>query len=57
MLSGEDARRVDGLPEPATVGPAEAVLLPARMKNPSVRTLAKCEFRKVTFLVNPRAAT
>lgn len=55
MLSGEAELRVGGLPEPVTVGRGETVLLPARMKDPAIRTLGACEWLEVTFPVNPGA--
>jgi mannose-6-phosphate isomerase len=56
MLAGDAELRVDGLPEPVTVGRGETVLLPARMKSPAIRTLGACEWLEVTFPVNPGAA-
>jgi mannose-6-phosphate isomerase len=55
VLNGEAEVRVDGLPEPVTVTRGETVLLPARMKNPAIRTRSTCEWLEVTFPVNPGA--
>ena len=56
MLEGEANVRVGDLPEPVTVTRGETVLLPARMKNPTITTLAECTWLEVTFPVNPGAA-
>ena len=55
MLDGEAELRADGMPEPLTVARGETVLLPARMKNPSIRTSRDCEWLEVTFPVDPGA--
>jgi mannose-6-phosphate isomerase len=55
MLEGECHLRVDGLAEPVIVTRGETVLLPARMNQPSLRTMSDCVWLEVTFPVNPGA--
>ena len=53
MLEGEAHLRADGLPEPVVVTRGETVLLPARMTNPTVRTVSECAWLEVSFPANP----
>jgi hypothetical protein len=55
MLEGEAHVRVEGLPEPVVIARGETVVLPARMKNPAIRTLADAVWLEVSFPVNPGA--
>ncbi len=52
MLEGEAHCRVDGLPEPVVITPGETVLLPARMKNPFMKTASDCVWLEVSFPAN-----
>jgi mannose-6-phosphate isomerase len=56
LLEGEAHFRVDGMSEPIIVIRGETVLLPARMKEPTLRTLSDCVWLEVTFPVNPGQA-
>jgi len=49
MLEGQAQVKVDGLREPVTIGKGETVLLPARMKNPLIKTSTDCAWLEVTF--------
>ena len=49
MLEGHAQVKVDGLREPVQFGKGETVLLPARMKNPVIKTLSDCAWLEVTF--------
>ena len=49
MLEGEASVRVDGVKEPTHFKRGETVLLPARMKNPVIKTTADCVWLEVTF--------
>ena len=49
MLEGEASVRVDGVKEPTHFKRGETVLLPARMKNPVIKTLKDCVWLEVTF--------
>jgi mannose-6-phosphate isomerase len=55
MLEGECHLRVEGLAEPVIATRGETVLLPARMNQPSLRTMSDCVWLEVTFPVNPGA--
>jgi mannose-6-phosphate isomerase len=49
MLEGEAHLRVSDLPEPVVITRGETVLLPARMKSPSIRMLSNCVWLEVSF--------
>ncbi len=49
MLDGTVELRVKGLPEPVRAGRGETLLLPARMDQPTIRTLADSAWLEVTF--------
>lgn len=49
MLDGEAQITVDGTKEPTRFGAGETVLLPAHMKNPTIKTLKGCVWLEVTF--------
>ncbi|MGA2497398.1 MAG: hypothetical protein ABSH20_06635 [Tepidisphaeraceae bacterium] len=49
MLEGQAEIRVDGLKDPVTFGRGDTVLIPAKMKNPIIKTLANCVWLEVTF--------
>lgn len=53
MLEGSAEIRVDGMKEPVLIGGGETVLLPAAMKNPTIRTTADCVWLEVTFPLGP----
>jgi len=53
MLEGEASVRVDGMREPTTFRRGETVLLPARMKNPVIKTGKDCVWLEVTFPTRP----
>jgi mannose-6-phosphate isomerase len=56
MLEGEAQVKVDGLREPVRFTRGETVLLPARMKNPVIKTLSDCVWLEVTFPSNAELA-
>lgn len=49
MLEGRAEVRVGGLDEPVTLSRGETLLLPARMKNPLIKTLSDCAWLEVTL--------
>ncbi len=49
MLQGNAEVRVDGMKEPTTLSPYETILLPAKMKNPVIKTVSDCQWLEVTF--------
>jgi hypothetical protein len=49
MLEGEASVRVDDVKEPTHFKRGETVLLPAKMKNPTIKTIADCVWLEVTF--------
>jgi mannose-6-phosphate isomerase len=49
MLEGEASVRVDGVKEPTPFKRGETVLLPAKMKNPVIKTKTDCVWLEVTF--------
>lgn len=49
MLEGEAAVRVKDLNEPVTIRKGETVLLPAAMKEPTIKTAKDCVWLEVTF--------
>ena len=49
MLDGTAQVKVDGYAEPTGVKKGQTVLLPASMKNPSLKTLSDCTWLEVTF--------
>lgn len=49
MLEGEAQVKVDDVKEPTTLKKGETVLLPARMKNPVIKTMSDCQWLEVTF--------
>ena len=49
VLEGEAHIRVDGIKDPVTFQRGDTVLLPARMKNPVLKTLTNCVWLEVTF--------
>ena len=56
MLEGEVHVRVEGMPEPVILTRGETVLMPARMKNPAIKTMSDCVWLEVTFSVDPAQA-
>jgi mannose-6-phosphate isomerase len=55
MLEGEAHVRVDGMKEPTHFKKGDTVLLPARMKNPIIKTLKDCVWLEVTFPTKPQS--
>jgi mannose-6-phosphate isomerase len=53
MLEGKAQVRVDGIKEPTTFQRGETVLLPAKMKNPTIKTIEDCIWLEVTFPTKP----
>ena len=53
VLEGQAEVRVAGVREPTRFGPGETVLLPARMKDPVIRTMKDCVWLEVTFPTEP----
>jgi hypothetical protein len=51
VLEGEAEVAVEGIREPVRFGKGETVLLPAKMRNPVLRTLSDCVWLEVTFPV------
>ncbi|HTL29130.1 MAG TPA: type I phosphomannose isomerase catalytic subunit [Tepidisphaeraceae bacterium] len=49
MLEGEGQVKVADVSEPTTFKRGETVLLPAKMKNPIIKTTADCQWLEVTF--------
>ena len=49
MLEGRAEVRVEGIKEPTTLTRGETVLLPARMRKPTLKTLTDCVWLEVTF--------
>lgn len=49
MLEGQAEVRVADLAEPVSVSRGETLLLPARMKNPTIKTLTDCAWLEVTL--------
>jgi mannose-6-phosphate isomerase len=49
ILDGSGELRVDGVKEPTRFARGETILLPARMKNPVIKTTADCQWLEVTF--------
>lgn len=49
MLQGRAQVKVDGLKPATEFGRGDVVLLPARMKNPVIKTLSDCVWLEVTF--------
>lgn len=49
ILQGEAEVRADGVKEPTTLKRGDTVLLPARMKNPVLKTVTDCVWLEVTF--------
>jgi mannose-6-phosphate isomerase len=55
MVEGEAEVSVDGLAEAVRLSKGDTVLLPARMKNPVIRTRSDCAWLEVTFPMNAGA--
>ena len=51
MLEGQAELRCDGVDEPTNIRRGETVLLPAQMKNPTIKTIADCVWLEVTLPV------
>jgi len=49
MLEGRVEVKVDGLGEAVSIGKGETALLPAEMRNPTIKTVADCVWLEVTF--------
>ncbi|HEY7118579.1 MAG TPA: type I phosphomannose isomerase catalytic subunit [Tepidisphaeraceae bacterium] len=49
MLEGQAQVRVDGLKEPLSLTKGDTILLPARMRDPVIKTLSDCAWLEVTF--------
>ena len=49
MLEGQAEVRVSGLDQPVPISRGETLLLPARMKNPTIKTLTDCAWLEVTL--------
>ena len=49
MLEGSAEIRVGDLKDPISFGRGDTVLIPAKMKNPIIKTLAKCVWLEITF--------
>ena len=56
MLEGEASVRVDAVKEPTHFRRGETVLLPAKMKNPVIKTVKDCVWLEVTFPTRPEIA-
>jgi mannose-6-phosphate isomerase len=56
MLEGQAHLKVDGPREPVIITKGETVLLPARMKNPVIKTSTDCAWLEVTFPTAPAKA-
>ncbi len=52
MLEGSGQVKVSDVPEPATFTRGDTVLLPAKMKNPVIKTTADCQWLEVTFPIH-----
>jgi len=53
MVEGEAQVRVDGVKEPTHFRRGETVLLPAKMTNPTIKTIKDCVWLEVTFPTKP----
>ena len=53
MLEGAAHVRVDDVKEPTQFNKGDTILLPARMKNPIIKTLQDCVWLEVTFPTKP----
>ena len=53
MLEGEASVRIDGVNDPTHFKRGETVLLPAKMKNPVIKTMKDCVWLEVTFPTKP----
>lgn len=53
MLQGSAEVRVDGVDHVTKLSPGQTVLLPARMKNPILKTLTDCVWLEITFPTQP----
>jgi mannose-6-phosphate isomerase len=53
MLEGAAELTVEGVKEPTRLGRGDTVLLPARMKKPTIKTVADCVWLEVTFPTKP----
>lgn len=49
MLEGKAQIKVDDMKEPTVFAKGDTILLPAKMKNPMIKTLADCVWLEVTF--------
>ena len=49
MLEGEAHFRVDGLSDPVVITRGETILVPARMTNPTLKTMSDCVWLEVSF--------
>jgi mannose-6-phosphate isomerase len=52
MLEGSAEARAAGVPEPTHIHRGDTVLLPAAMKQPTIKTLSDCVWLEVTFPAN-----
>jgi mannose-6-phosphate isomerase len=57
MLEGKAEVRVSDLTEPVAVSRGETILLPARMKNPTIKTLTDCSWLEVTLPTSTAVVT
>jgi mannose-6-phosphate isomerase len=53
MLEGEAQVRVDDVKKPTHLKRGETLLLPAKMKNPTIKTIKDCVWLEVTFPTKP----
>ena len=55
MLEGEAQVKVEDVAEPTRFVKGQSVLLPARMKNPVIKTISDCVWLEVTFPIKQRS--
>ena len=53
VLEGQAEVRVKGMKEPTRFGRGDTVLLPAKMREPGIKTLSDCVWLEVTFPTEP----
>lgn len=53
FLDGQAQVKVDTLREPLTLARGQTVLLPAQMRNPTIKTLTDCTWLEITFPTPP----
>jgi mannose-6-phosphate isomerase len=53
ILEGQAQLKVDDIKAPTSFGKGETLLLPARMNNPIIKTIADCQWLEITFPAFP----